>query len=134
MEKQYITLGELVEGVHSVQERAAGRTTQSALEAEPASTGNEKIVVRNRHNKDAVGKGDPQCFKGMAGKARFSVGDKVRVRKLPTILYSSTQEYLRGAPGDNYQGDLREPRSGGRSVQPRGREARMVLHRALQDG
>jgi hypothetical protein len=35
----------------------------------------------------------------MAGKARFSVGDKVRVRKLPTLLYSRTQEYLRGAPG-----------------------------------
>lgn len=99
MEKQYITLGELVERVHSVQKRAAGRTTQNPLQAEPRSIGNEKNVVRNRHHKDAVGKGDPQCFKGMADKARFSVGDKVRVRDLPTILYSRTQEYLRGAPG-----------------------------------
>jgi len=99
MEKQHITLGELVERVHSVQERATGRTTQNPLETEPRSTGDEKTVVRNRHHKDAVGKGDPQCFKGMADKARFSVGDKVRVRNLPTILYSRTQEYLRGAPG-----------------------------------
>jgi thiocyanate hydrolase subunit alpha/thiocyanate hydrolase subunit beta len=67
MEKQYVTLGELVERVHAVQERAAGRTTQSPLEAEPASTGNEKIVLRNKHHKEAVGKGDPQSFKGMAG-------------------------------------------------------------------
>lgn len=99
MEKQYIKLGELVDRVHSVQERAAGRTTQNPLEAEPRSTGNEKTVVRNRHHKDALGKGDPQCYKGMAGKARFSVGDKVLVRELPSILYSRTQEYLRGAPG-----------------------------------
>jgi hypothetical protein len=35
----------------------------------------------------------------MASKARFSVGDKVRVRDLPSIHYSRTQEYLRGAPG-----------------------------------
>ena len=72
---------------------------RTPLKAEPRSTGNEKTVIRNLHHKDAVGKGDPQCFKGMAGKARFSVGDEVRVRQLPTILYSRTQEYLRGAPG-----------------------------------
>ncbi len=99
MEKQHITLGELVERVQRVQERAAGRTTQNPLEAEMRSTGNEEKILRNRHHKDALGKGDPQCFKGMAGKARFCVGDEVRVRNLPTILYSRTQEYLRGAPG-----------------------------------
>jgi hypothetical protein len=99
MEKKCITLGELIERVHSVQERAAGRTTQNPLEAKPRSTGNGKDVVRNRHHKDALGKGDPNCFKGMAGKARFSVGDKVRVRELPTIIYGRTQEYVRGVPG-----------------------------------
>lgn len=99
MEKQYITLGEVVERVNSVQERSVGRTTQTPLKAEPQSTGNQNTVVRNLHHKDAVGKGDPQCFKGMADKARFSVGDEVRVRQLPSILYSRTQEYLRGAPG-----------------------------------
>jgi hypothetical protein len=99
MEKQYITLGEVVERVNSVQERSAGRTTQTPLKAEPRSTGNQNTVMRNQHHKDAVGKGDPQCFKGMAGKARFSVGEEVRVRQLPSILYSRTQEYLRGALG-----------------------------------
>jgi hypothetical protein len=99
MEKQYVTLGEVVERVHSVQKRAAGRTTQNPLEAEPRLTGDKKNVERNHHHKDAIGKGDPQCFNGMAGKARFSVGDEVRVRELPSILYSRTQEYLRGAPG-----------------------------------
>ncbi len=99
MEKQHITLGELVERVDTVQKRAAERTTQNPLEAEPQTIGNEDNVIRNLHHKDALGKGDPQCFKGMAGKARFSVGEEVRVRNLPTILYSRTQEYLRGAPG-----------------------------------
>ncbi len=98
MEKQHITLGELIERVHSVQERATGRTTQNPLEAEPRSTGNEKTVVRNRHHKDAVGKGDPQCFKGMAGKARFL--------SVTRFEYASTDHpllthpgVLRGAPG-----------------------------------
>jgi hypothetical protein len=91
MEKQYITLGDLV---HSVQKLAACRPIQNPLESEPRSTGNEKIIVRNRHHKDAIGKGKPQCFKGMAGKVRFCIGDKVRIRKLPTILYLRTQEYL----------------------------------------
>jgi hypothetical protein len=35
----------------------------------------------------------------MAGTPRFAVGDPVRVRDLPTIFYTRTQEYLRGAPG-----------------------------------
>jgi hypothetical protein len=35
----------------------------------------------------------------MAGSPGFAVGDSVRVRNLPTIFYTRTQEYLRGAPG-----------------------------------
>jgi hypothetical protein len=35
----------------------------------------------------------------MAGKARFAVGDRVRVRGLPTVFYTRTQEYVRGARG-----------------------------------
>ena len=112
MEKQYITLGEVVERVNSVQERSAGRTTQAPLKAEPRSTGNQNTVMRNLHHKDAVGKGDPQCFKGMAGKARFSVGEEVRVRQLPSILYSRTQEYFVELRV-NHPGFLREPRTGG---------------------
>ena len=99
MEKQHITLGELVERVHSVGERAVGRSAKDPLEPAPRSTGNAKAIARNRHHEEAVGKGDPQCFEGMAGTPRFAVGDTVRVRELPTILYARTQEYLRGAPG-----------------------------------
>lgn len=42
--------------------------------------------------------GDPQCFSGQAGTPRFAVGDRVRVRDLPTLFYTRTQEYLRGKP------------------------------------
>ncbi|SRR5579875_1993 len=34
-----------------------------------------------------------------AGKARFKVGDRVRVKDLPNLFYSRTQMYVRGAVG-----------------------------------
>lgn len=53
---------------------------------------------REHHVKKATGIGDPQCFKGEAGVAKFKVGDKVRVKDLPDIFYNRTQVYTRGAP------------------------------------
>jgi hypothetical protein len=47
----------------------------------------------------AVGKGDPQCYADTAGEPRFRVGDEVRVRELPTLFYTRTQEYVRGVRG-----------------------------------
>jgi hypothetical protein len=35
----------------------------------------------------------------LAGAPRFAVGDRVRVRDLPTLFYTRTQEYLRDKPG-----------------------------------
>ena len=54
---------------------------------------------REHHAKMATGIGDPQCFKGEAGKARFKVGDRVRVRNLPDVFYTRCQVYTRGAVG-----------------------------------
>jgi len=54
---------------------------------------------RTHHAKMATGIGDPQCFKGKAGKARFKEGDRVRVRDLPDIFYTRTMTYTRGAAG-----------------------------------
>lgn len=34
-----------------------------------------------------------------AGKARFNVGDRVRVKDLPNLFYSRTQMYVRGVVG-----------------------------------
>ena len=96
VDKHHITLTELIERTGEVYGRLAeGR----ALEAAPRSTGDGRSVPRNRHHTDAVGKGDPQCFDGQAGAARFAVGDSVWVRELPTIFYTRTQEYLRGKTG-----------------------------------
>jgi thiocyanate hydrolase subunit alpha len=53
---------------------------------------------REHHVKKATNIGDPQCFRGEAGKAKFKVGDKVRVKDLPDIFYNRTQVYTRGAP------------------------------------
>lgn len=47
----------------------------------------------------ATGVGDPQCFKGKAGKAKFKIGDRVRVKDLPDIFYTRTQMYARGSVG-----------------------------------
>ena len=43
--------------------------------------------------------GDPQCFKGEAGFAKFKVGDRVRIKDLPDLFYSRCQVYTRGAVG-----------------------------------
>ena len=51
---------------------------------------------RGHHASIAAGVGDPQCFAGKAGKPRFKVGDKVRVRDLPDLFYTRTQAYTRG--------------------------------------
>ncbi len=53
---------------------------------------------RTHHAKKATGKGDPQCFKGEAGPAKFKVGDRVRIKDLPDIFYTRCQVYTRGAP------------------------------------
>ena len=54
---------------------------------------------REHHAKMATGIGDPQCFKGMAGKAKFKEGDRVRIKDLPDIFYTRTMTYTRGAVG-----------------------------------
>jgi hypothetical protein len=54
---------------------------------------------RTHHAKKATGVGDPQCFKGEAGAARFKVGDRVRIRDMPDIFYTRCQIYTRGAVG-----------------------------------
>lgn len=97
VEKGHITLGELIERAAEVRERYVGGS--DPIEALPRTTGDGRAVARNRHHTEAVGKGDPQCFAGTAGPPRFAVGDPVRVRNLPTIIYTRTQEYLRGRSG-----------------------------------
>jgi hypothetical protein len=52
---------------------------------------------RTHHAKMATGIGDPQCFAGKAGKPKFKVGDRVRVKDLPDLFYSRTMVYTRGA-------------------------------------
>ncbi|MDD3516886.1 MAG: nitrile hydratase subunit beta [Chromatiales bacterium] len=54
---------------------------------------------RTHHAKIATGIGDPQCFKGKAGPARFKVGDQVRIKNLPDLFYTRCQIYPRGAIG-----------------------------------
>ncbi len=51
------------------------------------------------HAKKATGVGDPQCFAGEAGAAKFKVGDRVRIRDLPDVFYTRCQIYTRGAEG-----------------------------------
>jgi thiocyanate hydrolase subunit alpha len=60
---------------------------------------NKPHYDREHHAKKATGVGDPQCFSGEAGKPRFKVGDRVRVRELPDLFYTRTQVYTRGAVG-----------------------------------
>lgn len=52
------------------------------------------------HAKKATGVGDHQCFKGEAGQPKFKVGDRVRIKNLPAILYTRCQTYTRGAVGE----------------------------------
>jgi hypothetical protein len=54
---------------------------------------------RTHHAKKATGIGDPQCFRGEAGLARFKAGDRVRIKDLPDIFYTRCQAYTRGAVG-----------------------------------
>jgi len=55
---------------------------------------------RTHHAKMATGVGDPQCFKGKAGKPKFKIGDRVSVKDLPDIFYTRTMVYTRGAVGE----------------------------------
>lgn len=57
------------------------------------------VYDREHHAKMATGIGDPQCFKGMAGKPKFKEGDRVRIKDLPDIFYTRTMTYTRGAVG-----------------------------------
>lgn len=54
---------------------------------------------RTHHAKKATGVGDPQCFRGEAGPAKFKTGDQVRIKDLPDIFYTRCQVYTRGAVG-----------------------------------
>jgi hypothetical protein len=99
VEKHHVTLGELIERVDEVRRRSPQRIGAELPEAAPRAVGDPAAVKRNHHHLAAVGKGDPQCFAGMAGKPGFGVGDQVRVRGLPTLFYTRTQEYVRGVVG-----------------------------------
>jgi hypothetical protein len=99
VEKHHVTLGELIERVDEVRRRHAHGIGAGLPDAAPRAEGDPAVVKRNDHHVSAVGTGDPQCFAGMAGRPRFSVGDQVRVRELPTIFYTRTQEYVRGVCG-----------------------------------
>jgi len=54
---------------------------------------------RTHHAKIATGIGDPQCFMGKAGEAKFKVGDRVLVKDRSDLFYSRTMTYTRGAVG-----------------------------------
>ena len=99
VEKNHITLGELIERVDEVRRRHAGGIGAELPDAAPRSVGDPEAVRRNEHHVTAAGTGDPQCYAGMAGEARFGVGDDVQVRDLPTVFYTRAQEYVRGARG-----------------------------------
>jgi hypothetical protein len=99
VEKHHVTLGELIERVDEVRRRYSQGIGAELPDAAPRAVGDPAAVERNHHHVEAVGKGDPQCYAGMAGKPRFGVGDQVRVRELPTVFYTRTQEYVRGARG-----------------------------------
>ena len=99
VEKHHVTLGELIERIDEVRRRYCQGIGTELPDAAPHAVGDPAAVQRNHHHVAAVGKGDPQCFAGMAGKARFRAGDQVRVRGLPTVFYTRTQEYVRGVRG-----------------------------------
>lgn len=100
VEKHHITLGELIDRVDEVSRRYPGDGEPRRLDAQPKTQGDGLAVSRNHHHEAALGIGDPQIFSGQAPPAAFSVGDGVRVRALPTIFYTRTQEYTRGAVGE----------------------------------
>lgn len=99
VEKHHITLGELIERMDEVRARHQVGLTDGMPAAAPRDRGAPDEIARNDHHLEARGKGDPQCFAGRAGEPRFKVGDRVRVRSLPTIFYTRTQEFVRGAQG-----------------------------------
>ncbi|OBK22318.1 SH3-like domain-containing protein [Mycobacterium asiaticum] len=99
MEKKYITWGELTERLADVQARYADGLHGRRPDAQPKFEGDGSNVERNKHHREAVGIGDPKCFAGQAGEAKFDVGDRVRVRDLPAMYYTRTPEYVRGAEG-----------------------------------
>ena len=100
VEKHHIALGELSERMLDVRQRYAGGLDGRRLEARPRGVGDGSDVPRNTHHRHAVGVGDPQIYAGRAGDAAFRIGDRVRVRELPVLLYTRTQEYVRGAVGE----------------------------------
>ena len=99
VEKRHVTLGELIERVDEVRRRYPNGIGAELPDAAPRAAGDPMAVNRNEHHLAAVGKGDPQCYVGMAGEPRFGVGDQVRVRDLLTLFYTRTQEYVRGVRG-----------------------------------
>ena len=100
VEKHHIGLSELAERMVEVKARYEGGLQGKPLEAKPKFEGDPAAVKRNEHHIHAVGKGDPQIFAGQAGEPRFRVGDEVVVKELPILLYTRTQEYVRGAKGE----------------------------------
>jgi hypothetical protein len=99
VEKHHITLGELIERVDEVRGRYTQGIGAGLPDAAPRAAGDPAVVTRNEHHVAAVGKGDPQCYAGMADEPRFAAGDLVRIRDLPTVFYTRTQEYVRGVRG-----------------------------------
>jgi thiocyanate hydrolase subunit beta len=99
VEKHHVTLGELIERVDEVRRRYSQGIGAGLPDATPRAAGDPAVVSRNEHHVTAVGKGDPQCYAGMAGQPRFAVGDPVQVRDLPTLFYTRAQEYVRGVRG-----------------------------------
>jgi hypothetical protein len=99
LEKGYLSWGELTDRMAEVQDRYAGGLNGRLPDAQPKSEGDGANVTRNAHHLEAAGIGDPQIFAGKAGTAKFTVGDRVRVRELPALFYTRTPEYVRGAEG-----------------------------------
>jgi hypothetical protein len=99
VEKRHVTLGELVGRVDEVRQRYSGAIGAELPDAAPRAVGDPAAVKRNEHHVAAVGKGDPQCYAGLAGTPRFSTGDRVVVRELPAMFYTRSQEYVRGVRG-----------------------------------
>jgi hypothetical protein len=99
IEKGYLSWSELTDRLAEVRERYAGGLDGRLPVAEPKFEGDGSTVKRNGFHVDAVGKGDPTMYAGQADKAKFAVGDRVKVRELPALYYTRTPEYVRGAEG-----------------------------------
>ena len=99
VEKGYISWGELTDRLAEVQARYAGGLDGRLPDAQPKFEGDGSMVTRNRAHIEMLGIGDPGMYAGKAGKAQFTVGQRVRVRELPALFYTRTPEYVRGAEG-----------------------------------